>query len=64
MVTDSDRQVHYVDLAHVAWLNRDEQPIHDRLICQLVGHSVKIWWPEDRKYYNGTVARYHAAEVS
>lgn len=63
-VTDAAGQVHFVDLTHMAWLDRAKQPKQDRLICQLIGHSVKVWWPDDRRYYKGTVARYHATEVS
>lgn len=62
-VTDCDGQTHYIDLDNVAWIDRKQQPEHDRLICQLVGHKIKVWWPDDKRFYKSTVVRYNAAEV-
>ena len=47
-----------MDLTGVQWIQAD-QPATARLyICQLLRQPVKVWWPDDRRYYQGTVAEY------
>ena len=49
---------HWVDLSVVTWLPPGKAPLQKVLIRQLVNQCVEIWWPEDKKFYKGTVVRY------
>ncbi|KAL0044727.1 hypothetical protein WJX82_006986 [Trebouxia sp. C0006] len=49
---------HWIDLSVVTWLRPGKPPVQKVLIRQLLNQSVEIWWPEDKKFYKGTVARY------
>ncbi len=42
----------------MTWLRPGRPPVQKVLIRQLVKQSVEIWWPEDKKFYKGTVIRY------
>jgi len=42
----------------VTWLRPGKPPVQKVLIRQLLNQSVEIWWPEDKKFYKGTVVRY------
>ncbi|KAL0039358.1 hypothetical protein WJX79_004746 [Trebouxia sp. C0005] len=49
---------HWVDLSVVTWLRPGRPPLQRVLIRQLVNQPVEIWWPEDKKFYQGVVTRY------
>ncbi len=42
----------------MTWLRPGKPPVQKVLIRQLLNQSVEIWWPEDKKFYKGTVVRY------
>ena len=48
----------WMDLTQVQWMPYDRPPQQGMLICPLVRQSVEIWWPQDEKYYQGTVTAY------
>ena len=62
-VTSLSGQERFDDLTGIPWLSRDLQPVDDKLACQLVGASIRVWWPLEQDYFPGTVASYNAAKV-
>ena len=54
----------WMDLTQVQWLGKKgSPPQQSMLICQLVHQSVEVWWPQDKKFYKGTVTEYLAEKV-
>lgn len=62
-VKGKNRAGEWMDLAEVQWLQDGRSPQHSVLICQLVHQSVRVWWPEDKSYYKGTVTAYMGDRV-
>ena len=62
-VKGSSTPAEWMDLTKVQWMQPDRRPQQRMLICQLVKQSVEIWWPDDEKYYRGTVTEYLPEKV-
>ena len=52
-----------MDLTGVQWIYAGQAATARMHICQLLQQSVKVWWPDDRRYYQGTVAEYMLDKV-
>ena len=52
-----------MDLTGVQWIKAGQAATARMHFCQLLHQSVKVWWPDDRKYYQGTVAEYMLDKV-
>ena len=57
-VKGGSKPAEWMDITKVQWMQSDRPPQQRMLICQLVRQSIEIWWPQDEKYYRGTVTEY------